>query len=757
MRVLTDFVRSAIACLALSACGRGDSALQAGANAEPTAESPPGSGPREQAPAPSEEEGGSTPAQAGEDALQSLQEELRAAGSLDADGLRARYALEQRAALSYDPAAAEFLDRIQASALALSDAELHALGRRGFVVSTRREFPTFARGLIELYSEHLPLYVTADALLEAVHSSYAAVIELLERNVLVPELGALLGGMRSRLASASAPPETLAAMDLYLSVAAGLLSGETPAPAAGAAPSEIEQLLALASAASGSARITLFGVERDEDFSQFAPRGHYQSTPLLQRYFRALTWLGRVDLRLLEARSDGSLAFRRAQYASALLMAALAGPDLARFERIDSTIRAFAGESDAMILSELSRLIADLGGPEAAQSASDELVVAAISAGDYGKQQIASQLITNPGAGDALPRSRSFALFGPRYVVDSHVLSEVVHDRVQGRLMPSPLDAAFAALGNDQALAFNDDLARFSGLPGALARMRVLVDAHDGAFWDANLYNLWLRAIRALSPGQALAHPDAAGMPEVMRTEAWGRRILSTQLAAWAELRHDAQAYAKQSYTTGAFCEFPDAYVDPYPALYEALHAYALHGLKLVEQLAEVSPSTVHWVSEHFGKLAGVMSMLRDMAERELRGEPFSEAQLAFINQAVVLAPGGCGSPEGTPSGWYAGLFLMPHTALQFDPIVADVHTQPTDDVGTEVGNILHVGTGYPRLLVTTVDTCVGPRAYAGVVSAYHEQITTDFDRMSDARWAARLQLPARPTDVRWLAGALAD
>jgi hypothetical protein len=196
----------------------------------------------------------------------------------------------------------------------------------------------------------------------------------------------------------------------------------------------------------------------------------------------------------------------------------------------------------------------------------------------------------------------------------------------------------------------------------------------------------------------------------------------------------------------------PPLHFSGYSPAAEATPAY-----RLVAQLAEVSPTTTHWVAEHFGKLAGAMSTLRDMAARELRGEPFSDAQLAFINQAVVLAPAGCGSPEGTLNGWYAGLFLMPHTALQFDPVIADVHTQPTDDAGTAVGNVLHVGTGYPRLLVTTVDTCVGPRAYAGVVYAYHEQITTDFDRISDAQWAARLQLPARPADVRWLAGARAD
>jgi hypothetical protein len=59
-------------------------------------------------------------------------------------------------------------------------------------------------------------------------------------------------------------------------------------------------------------------------------------------------------------------------------------------------------------------------------------------------------------------------------------------------MMPNPLDAAFAALGNNQALALDPDVSTVPELPAALSRMRVLIDAHDDAFWDKNFYNLWL-------------------------------------------------------------------------------------------------------------------------------------------------------------------------------------------------------------------------------------------------------------------------
>jgi len=51
----------------------------------------------------------------------------------------------------------------------------------------------------------------------------------------------------------------------------------------------------------------------------------------------------------------------------------------------------------------------------------------------------------------------------------------------------------------------------------------------------------------------------------------------------------------------------------------------------------------------------------------------------------------------------------------------------------------LHVGTGDIRLMITSVDTCSGPRAYAGLVSSYYERIEADWKRLDDEEWKALL------------------
>src|SRR4029079_18238446 len=126
----------------------------------------------------------------------------------------------------------------------------------------------------------------------------------------------------------------------------------------------------------------------------------------------------------------------------------------------------------------------------------DATIAQKIAAGGYGAQRIASHVMINGMGSGTLPLSAAFALFVQRYVVDSHVFSNVVYDRAGGgsimRMMPNPLDVAFAALGNNQAARLlKPELDQYGYAPD-LGGMRVTVDAHPAEFWTENLYNFWL-------------------------------------------------------------------------------------------------------------------------------------------------------------------------------------------------------------------------------------------------------------------------
>ncbi len=670
---------------------------------------------------------------------------------LDADALLARRAIAWRTALGYDPLAAVNLDLVQGSALGLDTAELAALGADGFVVTDRRRYPHFAYGYQEIYSHDLPVFVSADSILQAVHQSYDGILEAIEYAALAPELDALLVSMRARLAADAALGEGARTdADLFLAVGLSLLRGTTQPPVATASATDVASLAATATSASGWSDLVLFGTSRTVDWSQFLPRGHYTHTEALRRYFRAMIWLGRIDLPFLQTDpGTGTQVFRRRSVEAAFALRHLMDADaFARWSRVDATIRAFVGEPDSMGPPDVDRLEADLGiaGGDLS-SVPDETLAAAIVAGAYGTQRILSQIVIQALHEGPWPLDATFLFMGQRYVFDSHVLSNVVYDRAPRRMMPNPLDVAYAALANDQAASLLAPELAASGYAPQLESIRALGDAHGQAFWDANLYNRWLSALRALSPG-----PDVtAAVPAVAGTERWGRRLLQTQLASWAELRHDTILYAKPSYTTGMGCDFPDAYVEPNPEFFARLEAFADAGAVVVAALPLDPSSTLSTqILSWFERLRSVSGTLRAMAEQQRIGTPHTAEQLAFVNRAVSVGLG-CGGPVPI-SGWYADLFFDPGSAARFDPTIADVHTQPTDTGGNMVGWVLHAGTGYARFMVMTAETCAGPRAYAGVVSSYHELVTENFTRLTDEDWSSRLRTGQAPPTVPWLA-----
>ena len=220
---------------------------------------------------------------------------------------------------------------------------------------------------------------------------------------------------------------------------------------------------------------------------------------------------------------------------------------------------------------------------------------ARLAADGIGGQRIRSQIGIRPEGSNAPEVSlpAAFQLFGQRFVVDSFVLSKVVFDAIhfggepQMRVMPTGLDV-MAALGNDEAVALLEPELRTYNYAANLLASREVVEARPPEAWNASLYDVWLSALAKLDD----VPPDAA-FPQAMRSRAWQRKQLQTQLASWSELRHDTVLYAKQSSSSLASCEYPTGYVEPYPAFYARV---ALFAEQTKQRLAEMNISTPHLI-----------------------------------------------------------------------------------------------------------------------------------------------------------------
>ncbi|HEX7070522.1 MAG TPA: DUF3160 domain-containing protein, partial [Rhodothermales bacterium] len=512
--------------------------------------------------------------------------------------------------------------------------------------------------------------------------------------------------------------------------------------------------------AEGMADYPLFAETcRRLDFSQFTIRGHYTQEPELGRYFQAMMWLGRTELYLIGPETDvcrPTEADVQRQAIDALLIAEAADLQgrqlLDRFEQI---IQLFVGAPDNVTLDNLTTLREDTG----LSNAADLLDIdrfrafqAELAEQPWAEQRILSQILVN-GSYDGEPNriqpASAFMLLGQRFVIDSYVTGSVVYDKIEHegravlRMLPSTLDVLFA-LGNDAAAQLLEDELSQYHYADILAALRYLIEQYDDEFWMGSLYNGWLQSIRTLNPP---AEPARTALPAFMQTAAWWQQKMNTQLAAWAQLRHDNLLYAKQSYTGVPGCSFPFSYVEPIPTFYETMARLSRRAAEMFEPLAALSSVQVGEMLDYFVHAAAVNDTLASIARKEIKGEILAEDEVSFLQRMLFKATMACYEEV---DGWYPKLFYgEPGRAREPDLVVADVHTTPADEYGDYVGWVVHVGTGPLNLAVIEAEVPgAGPVAFVGPVMSYYEHVTSNFERLTDEAWETAYAAAHRPAFV---------
>lgn len=501
----------------------------------------------------------------------------------------------------------------------LSESELDLFLKNGFVVSERLGSTTFANVFYSLFSDDLPVFISADCALHAWHLTYQRMLAELEETQLAPQLGGILDGMANALART--PPqvrqgplqENLQDADYFLSVARSLLAGtNAPAgvpPVLGPHPRIQDTLdaikeLRLYAAPPG---FEMFGAGRLIDFSQFKTRGHYLRSQQLGNYFKAYLWTSRADLRVLDP-AQPEQAQRELATATvlSLLLRQSTTPfgnspatqsGISSWHSLDHVIRLFVGRSDAMNFAQLDPLLT-AAGITSLESITNSTQIAdlqqAILRGNLGVQLYAGDVHASPFGPDQAQLPRSFVFTGQRFVPDSWALAQVTFDRIPWfeeipdvtwfkkilRRVPTSLDVAYSVLGNRQV---GPELAERmltprtpgnfrDGFPYAhrLAALAATFDRFDADAWNDTLYTRWLAALRELA--SPTTNPE---FPQAMRTRAWAHHSLNTQLASYTELKHDTLLYGKQAYASSILCEYPAGFVEPIPAFWRRMRELA--------------------------------------------------------------------------------------------------------------------------------------------------------------------------------------
>jgi len=668
-----------------------------------------------------------------------------------------------------------------------TDYEKSLIEDHGFMVSERLKKISFGEPLLQIFHQDFPVFVSTDAILHAFHKSYDRILTDMEVGLLEDRLIELLWSLRNSIGQLhniyGGNPDMITMLqdvDIYVAVPLLLLE-ESVSPYYPENSAMLDTILSWICAEEGGIPSTIFSTTcRVMDWSQFKPRGHYVYDPQkpynLEGYFRAMMWLGRIELYLIAPASLPVLCPNQTfediqrQAIDAFLIDELF--DLANaspiYEEMENVIKFFVGESDNVRLEHLDYLkqAISLNNPtELLDSLKMVEFQDTLMNQAFAYQLILSQILfSDPMSPDSIRPASAFMMFGQRFVIDSYVTATVVFDRIMYmgekicRLYPSTLDVLFSLGNSASAQLLIDELDEFHYSTN-LAALRYLIDHYDPDFWGSSIYNYWLNSIRRLNPPE-----DRSNFPEFMKTAAFWQQKMNTQLASWTELRHDNLLYAKQSYTGGSVCSYPYNFVEPFPEFYSILNEYSTEAYNYFTTLNFPDPAIKNKIIYYFGRCKGITDTLQTICEKELAGNPFNGAELAFLGGMIYET----GQSGVSLDGWYPNLFyddvfrgeLGYEGLMESDHIVADIHTTPTDCGGGMIGAISHVGTGSVNLGVFITKNHLGEStAFVGPVMSYYEYQTTNFLRLTDEEWASTyLQSALRPAWVNiYLADSLGE
>ena len=650
----------------------------------------------------------------------------------------------------------------------LTGYEKELLKHNHFMVTERLRKNSWAYSFIDIYSKDLPLFISSDFILYTLHSSYDAILMHLEHKILEPNLQELLKSMYNsfntlydKYSDDNRLITSLEDVDLYISVAYSLALGDEILPQFSDKDAYYTIMEAIQAEQLTTLNLFTDKKERKIDFSQFKPRGHYtkripkeNETTTLENYFRTMMWLGRIDF-LLTAPPENPWEenwtkneLRRMQQSALLLNELLHScGNRSLYETHENIIEFMVGPADNLTPDELSYLSDSLlDSPEMLfdENTYDVFQQALNSSDDYGQKIMSNFFYVDPFSSDPESLPVSYKLFGQKFLLDSYIFAHVVYDRIVWngkkihRGMPVPLDI-LSVLGNENAMALMKDEMKKYHYAYKINELKEITAYYDENFWQQSLYNVWLSSIKELNPSS-----QTENLPYFMQTTAWHHEKLNTQLTSWAELRHDNILYGKQSYTGATGCSFPYTYVEPQPACYQRIHLFSQKSATFFNDVLGGGNS----VSEFFDRYGEIIGILKTISEKELSGTKLNEQEMTFlktmINEFMASGPG--------ITGWYNDLFFDPREALLESFIVADVHTQPTDEAGNLVGNVLHAGNGYIDQGVFLAPNPVNPdqlMAFTGPVSSFRYEITNNFQRLNDDEWTEKFfmheNLPQRP------------
>jgi hypothetical protein len=651
----------------------------------------------------------------------------------------------------------------------LNQQQLELLAQNGFVVvpGDTQQFDDMYRGSAWSHNEGKADFITTDALLHSLFVAYQNTLMFAESGRFYGQVvNFVAGGYEAAEAqvkeAVDTPLETPARNTaVYYAVALTLLAdgqeyyvggydnrsaflegdripSKVLANADPAILAEAQPIVDMIRSAEGRLDVP-FLENYQEDFSQYKVRGYYAGDKLLESYFRAMMWMGRITFTV---RSETDTL------ASLLVLRALQNADgaYANWESVADTLTFLVGPMDDYSPADYGPLAEGIFGtglPLSELANTDKLTAFRDAVKALPGPRINSiplPMGTTADQVDAL--TRGFRLFGQRFTFDGYVMQQLIYPEVgtasYSRALPLGLDVA-AVLGSDTAFALADEAGAtgYEKYTEHVAALRDEVNSMDGNAWMENLYGGWLWAL------QPLLVRDSALVPPMMQTDAWKRKDINTSLGSWTELKHATVLYAEQPMGgLGGGGPLPPvisySYVEPNPLVFSRIAIVAetlRQGLDERGMFPRGVSNGMSAIDSALGDLSLISAQLAEMARKEVAGEPLTHDEAYFLQENF-------GSRL-----WYIRYVIEewitdpPETVALVTDVASNADAEAVLQEG--IGNVdtIYVITNSPYGLQVT---------RGGVFSTY--EFVNDIDkRMTDDEWRAMVADGTTPARPAWI------
>jgi hypothetical protein len=496
-----------------------------------------------------------------------------------------------------------------AKAHKLTDRDIELLKQNRFVITGQPFKQVFTP---YLYSD-VPMFVTTDSLLNGFHVLFEESIYRLEQ-AQARKLSGILSELSKKLGPASKEfkddPTLIEAARKRAAIFLGtarLLLDDRALPEDADLRATVQEEVQRVVAAKGISKPAWLGRPDPGflaiDYGRFQPRGFYTKSPVMQRYFRAVSWLQTIPFRVTNDEELAALFLLGRAYRND---DGKEPPEGAAFWK---AFQAFLGTADDWDLSSVydpPREITKERLKEVRKGFRDRA----------GRAPLVNDLLRFDPAGPGGKPEIAFRFLSAYRLPDQALFQRTIKPELAQRDYPTGLEVC-AILGSPFARA---------RLGKDQPKVLEAIDKLEPLFRDSSLYTKYLRCLGMLLER---TEPDA---PAFLRSEAWKSKTCQTALAGWSQMRHTWILQGKQGAHFLSESRRDPGYLEPVPEFYGSFARLVKETQTVLRDAGAFRMADAKELAEDVGKAIKLMDRI---SEGKARLSSLSDDEKSLLAQFV--------------------------------------------------------------------------------------------------------------------------